>query len=83
MKESLFTQGNIKKFFHTPTDGLPTNVAVLVKALGEGYGKNASTVLEGAAGQPLIAEPVIRGMISSYSFSVSLIANGWGTAGNA
>lgn len=79
--KQLFNTGNIKGFFHTETNGLPGNVSSLVKTLGENYGQAAYAVVEGTQSQPALAEPVIRGMISSYAYGVTLITKGWNAPG--
>jgi hypothetical protein len=81
MEKNLFTTGNIRKFFTTAQNDLPGNVSGLVKKLDASYGDAAYAVVESAQGQPALIEPVIRGMISSHSYGVTLITKGWG--GNA
>jgi hypothetical protein len=82
-EKNLFTTGNIRKFFHTETTGLPGNVSALVKSLGDNYGASAFAIVESGASQPALIEPVINNMISSYCYSVGLLSKGWGVGGTA
>lgn len=74
-----FTKQNVGKFFYTPTGGLPTKQAGLVKVLSTDFQHSAEAVLETAPGD--LAGPIINDMIGAYGKSVAFIVNGW--TGNA
>lgn len=82
MEKTLFTEGNVKKIFTTPTNEL-TNVSPKIEKFVHGLDANFGTMAADALviWGPVAAQPVIGSYLGSYKLAqVSAIHGALGNA---
>ena len=82
MTPTLYSTGNVKKFFESSYTDLPGNISGLVKTLDAGYQASAFAIVEQFGAKPSLVDPIINDMIGVHAGSVQRLVKGWNAPTN-